>query len=85
MNSSDNLSITENGKTYLFQRTDGETLENFHLRAWLTVRQNPKTKDEYQLFNRNARIWINNQILNCRYSPEIEKMVAELKEKIYQY
>lgn len=82
MNFEDNISLSYQGHKYYFKRDEGETNEEFHQRAWLVAKQEPKTKEDYKEANKLARLHQNYYLLGCRYSETLEEKIIELNQKI---
>lgn len=78
----DSFSLSYRGHKYHFKRQDEETNEDFHHRAWLVAKQEPKTKEEYKEADKMARLYQNYYTLGCRYSETLEKKILELNRKM---
>lgn len=81
--------INKSGKFYTIKRTDTETTKQLIERSWFIVNglhlenNENKTIEEMKEMERNSRINFNMNILNCKYSDNVEKKIKDIEEQIF--
>jgi len=83
------MNINKSGKFYYIKRNMIETNKQLINRAWYVVNRlhlennARKTEEEMKEMEKMSRIWMNSNVLECRYSPEMEKKVKDIEDKIF--
>ena len=63
-----------NGYTYSIPRLENEVDRSYHLRAWYVVRQNPKNSEDFITALKQAKLYVNQKLLGCKYHPNVKKL-----------
>ena len=71
------MEININGFSYYFENDEKLDEKEFINRCWYIAKNNPSNPDNYEKLKKYSRIWYNMNVLKCRYSPEIEKIVQK--------
>jgi len=83
------MNINKSGKFYYIKRNMIETNKQLINRAWYIVNglhledNARKTEKEMKEMEKMSRIWMNGNVLQCRYSPEMENKVKDIEDKIF--
>ncbi len=71
------MEINIQGYSYYFKNDENLDEKDFIDRCWYIAKNLPKNLESFNNFQKYARIWSNMKNLNCRYDPELEKIVKE--------
>lgn len=72
----------KNGVVCNVEHAEGESEEEFQMRGWFVVSQNPKTVNELNDYVKWSRIYLNLEHNGCEYSPHIMAKVEQMKQNM---
>ena len=65
---------------YDIKRNNDETDQNYHMRVAFIAKVRPMTDTDFHETERLSDIWINMEVLGCRYIPQVEEKIAKILE-----
>lgn len=83
------MNINKAGKFYYIKKNTIETNKQLIDRAWFVVNglhlenNDIKTEHEVKDMERMSRIWMNCNVLECKYSDGMERKIKEIEDKIF--
>jgi hypothetical protein len=67
--------IKSESRSYLLESLPGELIHETYERLWKIIRHKPSDDYSYEQIIRVSQLWYYKKKLNCRYSPNIEKLI----------
>jgi len=83
------MNINKSGKFYYIKRNTIETDKQLIDRSWYIVNglhlesNEKKTEKEMKNMEKISRMWMNQNVLECRYSPAMESKIKDIEDKIF--
>ncbi len=70
------------GRYYIMRRKLTESLDLFLERCWFVSKQKPKSKSEFEDYEKISRIWINCKYDGCKYNNDIMCKIKNCESKL---
>jgi len=83
------MNINKSGKFYYIKRSMIETDKQLIDRAWYVVNglhldnNDKRSEQDMKNMEKMSRMWMNLNVLECKYSPHMEKKIKEIEDKIF--
>jgi hypothetical protein len=81
--------INKCGRFYTIKKNETETTKQLIERGWFIVNSlhldttTKKNKEQMEESEKLSRLWFNINVLECKYSEDLEKKIQNIEDKIF--